>query len=78
MTIIRVLVIFLLFWLIFRIIRIKMAKRTVVSKKAPKIVDVKQCHYCQVHIPEKEALKSGSKFYCSSEHLKLDSQNNKS
>ncbi len=51
-----------------------MGNRTIVRKKSPKIVDIKQCNYCQVHIPLKEAIKSGDKFYCSTEHLNLDSQ----
>jgi len=75
MTIIRVLVIFLLFWLIFRLFRIKMDKRSKLVKKPPKIVDIKQCSYCGVHIPTKDALQSNDKFYCSSEHLNLDTKN---
>ena len=75
MTIIRILVIFLLIWLIFRLIRIKMDKRRMVIKKPPKIDDIKQCSYCGVHVPAKDAIQSENKFYCNSEHLSLDSQN---
>lgn len=75
MTIIRLLVIALLFWLIFRLIRIKMNKRRMVVKKPPIIDDIKQCSYCGVHIPAKDSMQSGDKFYCSSEHLNRDTQN---
>ncbi|VAW99017.1 hypothetical protein MNBD_GAMMA22-1407 [hydrothermal vent metagenome] len=76
MTIIRVLVIFLVFWLIFRLIRIKMDKRRVPGKKPPKIVDIKKCNFCGVHIPIKDSIKSGNNYYCSTEHMNLDNQNN--
>lgn len=74
MTIIRLLALFLLFWLIFRIIRIKMDKRRNLPKKQPKVTDIKKCSYCDVHIPESGAIKSGDKYYCCSEHLNLDSK----
>ena len=74
MTIIRILALFLLFWLIFRIIRIKMDKRRIVTKKQSKIVDIKKCSYCGVHIPENEAIQSDDKYYCCSEHVNLGSK----
>jgi len=71
MTIIRLLALFLVFWLIYRIIRIKMDKRQITPKKQSKIVDIKKCSYCDVHIPEKDAVQANGQFYCCSEHLSL-------
>lgn len=28
-----------------------------------------QCQYCQVHLPQSEAVKRGDRFYCSNEHI---------
>ncbi len=33
-----------------------------------------QCHHCNLHILEAEALKSGQYFYCSQNHLEADTQ----
>ena len=32
-----------------------------------------QCKYCNLHILEQEAVKSGSDYFCSQEHLDIDS-----
>jgi len=50
-----------------------MDKRRMNTKKSTKIVDIKQCSYCQVHVPEKDLIQSGDKYYCCQEHLNLDS-----
>ena len=35
------------------------------------------CDYCGLHIPEKEAIRSGDHFYCSQEHAQLKHEQTK-
>ena len=33
-----------------------------------------KCNYCQLHVPESEAVKSAGQFFCSAEHRLLEEQ----
>ena len=68
MNLIRLIVIALIIYLVIQIF-----KRWAANKKAsisnPEETKMVRCEICQLHIPEKEALKQAGNYYCSKEHL---------
>ena len=72
---IRVAIIILIALLIYRLLKRWLATLPRESKKAPdKIGRMVRCHYCDLHIPEAEAVHGPDGWYCSEEHRKLDRQ----
>jgi uncharacterized protein len=72
---IRVAIIVLIALLVYRLIKRWLASLPRKSNKSPdKIGRMVRCHYCDLHIPEAEALHGPDGWYCSAEHRKLDQQ----
>ena len=72
MGLIRIIVIGLIIYLLFHIIKRWMANKN----SAPSKLEEKQmvqCKVCQLHIPEEEALQKDGQFFCSQEHLEDNS-----
>jgi len=60
--------------LLLYIILSKFIRQARIGKGSP-IIDSEnmvQCHYCQLHILEQEAIAKGDYYYCSKEHLDED------
>jgi len=38
----------------------------------PQVENVVPCHFCQLHIPEAEAIQKNGRYYCSVQHLQQD------
>ena len=74
MNLIRVLIIALLVWLVYRMIRAKLNKPSLQHKspRATLSTDMVRCHHCGIHIPANEALQQGEHYYCSAEHRDQD------
>lgn len=74
MNLIRVLIIGLLVWLVYRMIRAALNKprRQGPTKPAALSTDMVRCQHCGIHIPRDEALQQGDAFYCSPEHREQD------
>lgn len=51
---------------------LKKRRKPPVEKITEKMV---RCQHCGLHVLEQEAIKSGTKFYCSQSHLEADSAN---
>ena len=73
MNLIRVLIIALLGWLVYRMIRSALNKPRGgrAAKPVALSTDMVRCHYCGIHIPKDEALQQGEHYYCSPEHREL-------
>jgi len=72
MNLIRLLVIALIVYLVIQIFKRWAANKNIQSNKRQKIQEEQkmvQCDFCQLHVPEDEALQRDGKFYCSQEHL---------
>ena len=70
---IRVIIIVILALLVYRLLKRWLAKLKSEPKKKPANIDrMVRCHYCDLHIPETEAIQDRDGWYCSEEHRKLD------
>ena len=70
---IRVAIIVIIALLIYRLLKRWLASLPRESKKEPdKIGRMVRCQYCDLHIPEAEAVHGHDGWYCSDEHRKLD------
>ncbi len=70
MNLIRLIVIALIVYLVFRIFKRWAAnKNQLTSQQQDKQKKMVQCEICQLHVPEDEALQRDGKFYCSQNHL---------
>ncbi len=70
MYIVRLLVAILIIWIALRLLRRYVEHRRLAStvKKQIPAATMVRCAYCKLHIPEQEALISGSLHYCSDQH----------
>ena len=69
----RVAIIVIIALLVYRLLKRWLATLPRESKKNPdKIGRMVRCHYCELHIPEAEAIQDHGDWYCSDEHRKLD------
>lgn len=72
---IRVAIIVLIALLVYRLLKRWLASLPRESKKATDKIDrMVRCHYCELHIPETEAVQGPDGWYCSEEHRRLDQQ----
>ncbi len=70
---IRVAIIVIVALLIYRLLKRWLASLPREQKKNPdKIGRMVRCQYCELHIPESEAVHDHDGWYCSEEHRKLD------
>ena len=60
--------------LLLYIIVSKLIRQTRIGGESPPIEseNMVQCHYCQLHILEQEAVRSGENYYCSQEHAEIE------
>jgi len=71
----RVAIIVLVALLVYRLLKRWLASLPRESNKNPdKIGRMVRCHYCDLHIPEAEAIHGPAGWYCSTEHRQLDQQ----
>ena len=69
----RVAIIVLIALLVYRLLKRWLASMPREAKKEPdKIGRMVRCHYCDLHIPETEAIRGRDGWYCSEEHRKLE------
>jgi len=69
MNLIRLIVIALVFWLLYRMIQRMLAKPESKKPASPRVgTDMVRCAHCGIHIPKNEALQSDRFYYCSEEH----------
>ena len=40
----------------------------------PQVDKVVRCAYCDLHVPQQEAIELNNRYYCSEEHRRLDQQ----
>ena len=69
MNLIRLIVIGLIIWLVYRMFYRLLNKpkaQQKVKKQSPR--DMVKCAHCGIHIPSEEALERDGHFYCSPEH----------
>lgn len=69
MNLIRIIVIALIVWLVYRMVQ-RMLAKPVTKKTAPTQVgtDMVRCAHCGIHIPKGEALRRDGRDYCSEAH----------
>lgn len=70
MNLIRLIVIGLIIWLLYRMFLRVLQKPASRQQKQPKSIarDMVKCAHCGLHIPTDEALVRDNKHYCSTEH----------
>jgi uncharacterized protein len=70
MNLIRILVIALIVWLVYRMIQRTLAKPEPEKPADAKLAtDMVRCAHCGIHIPKNEALQRDGFYYCSEQHL---------
>ncbi len=75
MNLIRLIVIALIIYLLIQIVKRWLAnKNAQASSQQDKLKNMVRCKVCQLHIPEAEALQRDGDFFCSQEHLNLNSE----
>ncbi len=66
-------VVFAVYWLL------KSYRKQLLKKEdvAPPVEDMVRCEYCGVHLPKRESMLVGGKYFCGQEHRRLyaESQN---
>ena len=70
MKILLVLLAIILIYWILRTLSAGKRRETGKSAPAPKMI---ACAHCGLHVPEGEAIKNGTKYYCCPEHKELNS-----
>lgn len=76
MNLIRLIVIGLIIWLLYRMFQRVLQKPTAQRREPPRGIsrDMVKCAHCGIHIPADEALCKDDLCYCSSEHRDAGSQ----
>ena len=70
MNLIRVLIIGLLAWLVYRMIRKAFSKPRAQGPREPQRLSTKmvRCEQCGIHVPQDEAVPGDGRYFCSAEH----------
>ena len=68
----RLLLLFLLIWAIYQVVRIMGKSKSGSIGNNVKAEQMLQCDYCGTHVPAREAIRIGDKTYCSTRHRDLD------
>ena len=68
----RLLLLSLLVWAIFQVIRIMGKSKEGSTGYKGQAEQMLQCDFCGTHIPAHEAIRVGDKTYCSTRHRDLD------
>ena len=75
MNLIRLIILALVIWLIYRMVRRMLAKPAATKSAPPRVgTDMVRCAHCGIHIPENEALYRDGQPYCSEEHRQAGPQ----
>lgn len=75
MNLIRLIILALVIWLIYRMVRRLLAKPANDNTARPQVgTDMVRCAHCGIHIPENEALYADGQPYCSEEHRQAGPQ----
>ncbi len=74
--IIRLLLLFLIVWFLFWLLKKQFSEDAPVKSENKKesLEDMLVCSYCGTHVPESLGIKSADKFYCCQQHVDLDQQ----
>jgi uncharacterized protein len=71
MPILRFVLIVLAVWLAVQIVRV-LWRRQRLSRRGPatplQVHDVVRCVHCGLHVPQREAVRDGEQYYCSTAH----------
>ena len=69
MNLIRLVAIALVIWIVITLWRRHVQSRRMrQSRRRPRVTAMVRCDYCGLHVPEKDAVRSGDARYCSPEH----------
>ncbi len=78
-NLLRLAILVLLVWLGWRMVRRWLAAATppATSKRtgSQKVERMVRCRYCDLHLPEQEALHDGRDWYCNEAHRRADKEN---
>lgn len=75
MNLIRLIILALVIWLIYRMVRHMLAKPRAEQPSRPQVgTDMVRCAHCGIHIPDNEALYRDGQPYCSEEHREAGPQ----
>ena len=68
MGLIRLLMLLLVAWIVWRIYTILRARAT---RPPPTVEDMVRCAHCAVHLPRSQAIREGEDWFCSEAHRAL-------
>lgn len=70
MTLIRILILALAIWLIYRMVKnYQLRQQQKPPHRPPRVTNMVACAHCGLHLPENEAIRISSKeYYCCKEH----------
>ena len=74
MPVIRILLIALALWIVFRLIKKVIGPEKITRKQPPQYEDMVTCVHCGLHLPRSEAIEHVGKSFCSSEHAQQHKQ----
>ncbi len=74
MNILRLLAIFIVIWLLVRIVRNYRNKVQITASRrnSNNLDTMVECARCGLHIPKQEAIRKGKRYYCSKQHADED------
>ncbi|HHL45432.1 MAG TPA: hypothetical protein ENJ24_02550 [Gammaproteobacteria bacterium] len=74
MNILRTIAIFIVIWLLIRMLRNYRNKARVATsrKNSDNLDTMVQCANCGLHVPKQQAIRKGNRYYCSKQHADED------
>jgi uncharacterized protein len=72
--ILRAFILGLLLWLVWRWLIRPRRRRPVSGQRPPSVQNMVRCARCGLHVPEREAIQHGGRYYCSAQHQIEDDQ----
>ncbi len=74
MNILRLIAIFIVIWLLVRIVKNyrNRAKLDASRRNSSNLGTMVECSRCGLHVPKQEAFRKGSRYYCSKQHADED------
>ena len=76
MTLLRIIIIGLVIWLVYRLIKNWLDKPAPKKRPAKEIGNMVRCAHCGLHVPKIESIKSAGVHYCCQEHREKDQNPN--
>lgn len=74
MPLIRILLLALALWIVFRLIKKIIGPEKAVRKQPPEFEEMLTCKHCGVHLPRSQAIERAGQHYCSEDHANQDQQ----